>query len=133
MFEELSGKDWLFVLGALVLGFGVVKFMLSKSAVGFGRTGTTDSRQPTVNGVDSASDDSSSQQAQRSWWEILDIDAAASVEEIRAAFQRKMSQYHPDKMMALGEDFVASSTKKTQEINQAYKLALTEKGQLPDA
>ncbi len=131
MFEELSGKDWLFVLGALVLGFGIVKFLLSNPAVESLTAGATDSRPLKVSCTDSTSEDSRSQQAQRSWWEILDIDAAASVEEIRAAFQRKRAQYHPDKIAGLGEDFLALSTRKTQEIDQAYKQALLEKGQAP--
>ncbi len=28
MFDGLSGMDWLFIVAALALGFGVVKFML---------------------------------------------------------------------------------------------------------
>lgn len=28
MFDGLSGTDWVFLVGALVLGFGVVKFLL---------------------------------------------------------------------------------------------------------
>jgi hypothetical protein len=29
MFDDLSAMDWVFIVCALVLGFGVVKFMLS--------------------------------------------------------------------------------------------------------
>lgn len=31
MFDDLSAMDWVFVVGALLLGFGIVKFMLSQS------------------------------------------------------------------------------------------------------
>lgn len=41
--------------------------------------------------------------------------------EIRAAYRREMTNYHPDKVAHLGNDLQELAKNKTQEINQAYE------------
>ena len=58
------------------------------------------------------------------WHQVLNIPPTADKEQIRRAYQTLMSQYHPDKVAALGEELKALSARKTQEINVAYDQAM---------
>lgn len=57
-------------------------------------------------------------------WEVLDVARGASREEIRSAYQAKISQYHPDKVASLGPELQALAERHAKEINAAYE-ALT--------
>ncbi len=54
---------------------------------------------------------------------VLGIDASATDAEMKRAYRRLMSQHHPDKLVSKGlpEEMIRLATKKTQEINAAYK------------
>lgn len=54
-------------------------------------------------------------------YEILGLSSNASDEEIRAAYLKKIKEYHPDKVQNLGEEIRILAEKKTSEINQAYE------------
>jgi DnaJ like chaperone protein len=55
-------------------------------------------------------------------YQALGVSEQASDKEIKRAYRKLMSQYHPDKMIAKGvpEDMLAMATEKTQEIQAAY-------------
>ncbi|MGE0483960.1 MAG: co-chaperone DjlA [Gammaproteobacteria bacterium] len=55
---------------------------------------------------------------------ILGVTANASVDDIKKAYRRLMSQHHPDKLIAKGmpEEMVKVATTKAQEIRAAYEL-----------
>jgi len=55
-------------------------------------------------------------------YKALGVSEQASDKEVKRAYRKLMSQYHPDKMMAKGvpEEMLAMSTEKTQEIQAAY-------------
>ncbi|MBW2030373.1 MAG: DnaJ domain-containing protein [Deltaproteobacteria bacterium] len=57
-------------------------------------------------------------------YEVLGIDRTASGEEIRTAYRRLVSKYHPDKVVHLGEEFQTLAEEKFKEIQEAYQ-ALT--------
>jgi DnaJ like chaperone protein len=62
------------------------------------------------------------------WASVLEVPPHASVEEIRSAYHRLISQYHPDKVATLGAELKALAERKSQEINVAYREALRERG-----
>lgn len=62
------------------------------------------------------------------WPRVLDIDANASLEEIRAAYQRRMSEYQPDKVASLGAELRELAERKSREITAAYQEALRSRG-----
>lgn len=55
-------------------------------------------------------------------YQILGVHAQASDQEIKAAYRKLVSEYHPDKLIAQGvpEDFMKIANEKMAEINTAY-------------
>ena len=51
---------------------------------------------------------------------ILEIDRSASPEDIKHAYRHLAGQYHPDKVMHLGEEFKALAEKRFKDIQKAY-------------
>ena len=52
---------------------------------------------------------------------ILDLARPFTAQQLRAAYRRRISQYHPDKVSALGPEFMAIAEQKTKEINVAFE------------
>ena len=55
-------------------------------------------------------------------FEVLGLSKNASLEEVKARYKELVRQYHPDILMGRGEskEVIKRSTKKLQEINEAY-------------
>ena len=55
-------------------------------------------------------------------FEVLGLSKNASLDEIKARYKELVRQYHPDILMGRGEskEMIERSTKKLQEINEAY-------------
>ena len=55
-------------------------------------------------------------------FEVLGLSKNASLDEVKARYKELVRQYHPDILMGMGEskDVIERSTKKLQEINEAY-------------
>ncbi len=64
--------------------------------------------------------------ASRTPYQILGVKPGASFEEIQAAYRMAAQQYHPDKVVHLGEEFQELAQKKFVEIQEAYSI-LTQK------
>ena len=62
------------------------------------------------------------------WPEVLGVNADASVDDIRSAYKRLMSQYHPDKVASLGVELQELAERKSKDIAVAYQQALAERG-----
>jgi preprotein translocase subunit Sec63 len=54
--------------------------------------------------------------------QILGINKNASNDDVRLAYRKKLSEYHPDKTQHLGVELQSLAKKKTEEIVQAYQL-----------
>ncbi len=52
---------------------------------------------------------------------VLDIPRNASPEEIKQAYRKLASKYHPDKVQHLGEEFGKLAEKRFKEIEAAYR------------
>ncbi len=66
--------------------------------------------------------DDGSQRA-REWYQVLEVAETATIEVIRAAYRKKIMQYHPDRVETLGLEFKHLAESRTQEINRAYEFA----------
>ena len=57
----------------------------------------------------------------KSPYDVLEIPRKASGTEIKAAYRRKMLEYHPDKVAHLGAGLKKTAKEKTLEIQRAYE------------
>ncbi len=64
---------------------------------------------------------------QKTPYEILEVRPGASSVEVRRAYQRMVSQYHPDQVAHLGAELREVAEKRTKEITAAYNV-LKDKG-----
>lgn len=63
----------------------------------------------------------------KTWYEILEVNPSASIADIKMAYKRKISMYHPDKVSSMGPEFNEIAQKKSKEINSAYDEAIRSK------
>lgn len=63
-------------------------------------------------------------------YSALGVTASATDAEIKKAYRKLMSQYHPDKLMGQGvpDDMIKVATEKSQEIQRAYELVKKSRG-----
>ncbi len=63
-------------------------------------------------------------------YEALGVTSDASDADIKKAYRKLMSQYHPDKLMGQGlpEDMIKAATERSQEIQAAYDLIKKSRG-----
>jgi len=57
-------------------------------------------------------------------YEVLEVDARATDEEVQKAYRRQLSKHHPDKLKANGlpESMLEHAKQRTQQIIEAYEL-----------
>jgi DnaJ-domain-containing protein 1 len=63
-------------------------------------------------------------------YDIIDVSAKATDQEIHEAYRRAVSSVHPDHIQALGlpEEFIEFATKRTMAVNDAYDKIKRERG-----
>ena len=111
MFEDISKKEIFIVISALLFGFGLVRWMLTPKHDGK----TSNGEHPY---------DFDEKKESDKWFDILEVESTASLDEIKSAYKKKISQYHPDKVSALGPEFTPIAEQKTKQINVAYEKAV---------
>jgi hypothetical protein len=62
------------------------------------------------------------------WSLVLGVSDDASLEEIRSAYKKRISEYHPDKVAALGAEIREVAERRSKEINIAYSTAIRQLG-----
>ncbi|MCC7462136.1 MAG: co-chaperone DjlA [Gammaproteobacteria bacterium] len=63
-------------------------------------------------------------------YRVLEVEPAASDEQVIKAYRRQMSRHHPDKLQANGvpESMLEHAKERTQQIRAAYELIRTQRG-----
>ena len=62
-------------------------------------------------------------------YEILEVSSGSDFDAIKAAYQNKIRQYHPDKVADMGPEVQEVAEKHAQEINEAYDILKKKFGQ----
>lgn len=57
-------------------------------------------------------------------YELLTVAADAPAEEIKRAFRREISRYHPDKVQHLGPEFQEIAATRAAELTEAYRVLM---------
>lgn len=61
-------------------------------------------------------------------YKVLEVDASASNEEVKAAYRRMALKHHPDRVATLGEDVKKAAEVKFKQINQAKDMIYKSRG-----
>jgi DnaJ like chaperone protein len=63
-------------------------------------------------------------------YEVLEVEASASDEEVAKAYRRQLSRHHPDKLKANGlpESMLEHAKRRTQQIIEAWELVRERRG-----
>ena len=61
------------------------------------------------------------------YFQVLDVEPTATPDEVRAAYKKKIREYHPDRVSGLGEKLKKMADDESKAINKAYS-ALKSKG-----
>ena len=60
----------------------------------------------------------------KNYYELLAIDAAASVDDVKKAFRREIAKYHPDKVQHLGQEFQTMASALAADLTEAYRILM---------
>ena len=116
----------LVILGCGVLGYWLVAVLLPLLS-------RTDAEQPDTAGAASGGPEAGHGPAEwristPRWYEVLGVAENSPVEDIVAAYRRKIGEYHPDKVAQMGSDIRALAEQRSREINAAYEQAMRPRG-----
>ena len=53
----------------------------------------------------------------------MNVDRNATADQIKEAFRREISKYHPDRVEGLGVELRELADRKSKEVNRAYTIA----------
>lgn len=119
----MSFNETVVILAGLFIGYWLVSILLSRNS----------QSKRTYRDADQAAQSHESstsfpQSPAAAWSNVLGVAPSATVDEIRRGYKVQMSQYHPDKVSALGTELRALAERKTKEITGAYRQALRARG-----
>jgi curved DNA-binding protein CbpA len=58
----------------------------------------------------------------KNYYELLEIAATASSDEVKRAFRAQIAKYHPDKVQHLGKEFQAMAAERAAALTEAYRI-----------
>src|SRR4051812_47877797 len=108
----MTEEFWIFLVTAAcaVLGYTLVSLWISRGT----KTVRVEEPEPEKPG------ESPKSTRVEAWYVVLGVGQNASFEEIRGAFRREMSKYHPDRVANLGPELQALAELRAKAINKAY-------------
>jgi DnaJ like chaperone protein len=60
------------------------------------------------------------------YYDVLEVAPGVSWDELRTAYRKRVSEYHPDRVSRLGRDLRAVAEEKMKQINEAYSVLAQE-------
>ncbi len=116
----------------LLAGVGVALFFAGREFVRGIKAGRAEHRARSAQEQESHHPDNSEHEAEqphpeepqlKPWYEVLEVTPRASREEVKAAYRRMMTLYHPDRVDGLGLELRTVAERRAKEINEAYATA----------
>ncbi|MBI2172562.1 MAG: J domain-containing protein [Chloroflexi bacterium] len=104
----------------ITIVFWLVGWLLRRAMAGRPRY-PQDFPGPQPSGGGSSRGNGHSPRGKKSPYEVLEIPLEATPEEVRAAYRRKVQQYHPDRVAELGPEIREVAERRMKEINAAYE------------
>lgn len=114
----MSNNDWY-----VVIVLGLVGYWGTSAIIRFFKK-ENDWTSSQKNYSEEARSSESKNQNNDAWYLVLDVPQNASLDEVRLAYKRKISMYHPDKVSNMGPEFNEIAQQKTKQINAAYDDAI---------
>lgn len=115
----MSTHDLLIIIACGLAGFGIVHFFMRKPPAAPAR--------PPAPAPTPAPGPRTQPPPAAHWTQVLELPADASLEDIREAYRRLISQYHPDKVASLGRELQELAEAKSKDIAVAYQAAVIER------
>lgn len=125
----MSATELLVIVFGLFIGYWIVsKFTGGEPSRGQPRQRPAPGCEQSQPHAKEPDDPSESEARPAPWPEILKVSPDADVQEIRRAYKNLISQYHPDKVAALGPELREICERKSKDINTAFDQAMKERG-----
>jgi DnaJ like chaperone protein len=115
----MSSNEIIVVAAGLLFGYWIVSNYFGSDNT----KNTSSSNGSKKNDSKSYSEKQEEKTSSNSWFEVLGVQEAASLDEIANAYKKKIRQYHPDKVESLGPELKKLAELKSKEINAAYSMA----------
>jgi DnaJ-domain-containing protein 1 len=122
------------IVGCCLVGFIIMNAVIDgRRAKAEGQQKDGDAKKQNSGSKDEEATQTSSDRQRRtsnphSWWETLNVDQNAPTDQIKAAFRKEISKYHPDRVEGLGVELRELADRMAKEVNHAYTLAKQQRG-----
>ena len=127
--DFLAGLGWLDDL--VILGLLFRYLYLQKKKLEYGQAnadrhqqGEYAKGQQRHGGSDGAGDSEKASFENNDPYAVLGVSPAASEDEIKSAYRKLVSKYHPDKVSHLGDEFKQLADRRFKEIQEAYQCVM---------
>jgi DnaJ like chaperone protein len=127
--DFFAGLGWIDDIIVLILGWKLFQYLSRRRGINESRSGeynhtssgrTKDDRF-SGNGAFGSGGSSRDQVKRDDPYDVLGVNKSASPDEIKTAYKRLATKYHPDKVAHLGEEFRALAEQRFKEIQKAYQ------------
>jgi DnaJ-domain-containing protein 1 len=118
----MTGAEIFIIIAGFVVGFLVISVFVRSRPSGVDPR-DAQGAQGDRPGSHEPEEVPSQPQPPRAWFDVLEVEEAATEEDIAAAYRRQMGRYHPDKAANLGRDIRELAEARAKEINAAYAEA----------
>ena len=120
----MNNADWVLiavVIIAFIAGYSIVGFIIKKMKTKEQNSGTSDGQYHKTQQEQSKSATWDYVNEEEKYRNVLGLKSVFTVQDVKQAYHKLLSKYHPDKVNHLGDEFKRIAQLKTREIIEAYK------------
>lgn len=120
----MNNTDWVLiavVIIAFIVGYSMVGFVIKKMKTKEQTGSTSDGQSYKTQQEKSKSATWESVNEEEKYRNVLGLKSVFTVQDVKQAYHKLLSKYHPDKVNHLGDEFKRIAQVRTREINEAYE------------